>query len=161
MTHAGSRLPAGNLHPTDGRHKARGQAGTRGALEPARVRPPAGSLTPVGSARVAHGNTRSTRPCKAIRRLHVMAAAHGLRGEPGSKRKVGPQVSWGRGVPTPRCLHLRGSKATTQLIGQQGGRARGAWVPAPGCLARRAHRARPVLTSHRFWGPLPGCLTIS
>ena len=49
---------------------------------------------PRSAVQMAHGNTGSTRSYKAIRRLHVMAAAHGLRGKPDAKRKVGPQTSW-------------------------------------------------------------------
>ena len=42
----------------------------------------------------------------------------------GSKKKVGPEASWGLGVPTPGCLWQRGGKATAQLAGHTGGRAR-------------------------------------
>ena len=70
----------------------------------------------------------------------------------GSEKRVGPQASWGPGVPTPGCLRQRGSKATTRADRPPEWQNRGTRVPDPGCLALRAHRAVPLLTTSGVLG---------
>ena len=104
----------------------------------------------------------------------IMAAAHG-HGRGGRKRNRGnlargatcgaqaPRKGWASrplgvlGPPPLACLRQRGSKATTRAGQPLEWQTpdRGTWVPDPGCLAQRAHRAEPMLTTSGVLGSLP------
>ena len=70
MTVAGSRLPAGNLHPAAGQHNARARAGKHRALAQTRVRPPAG-LTQVSSKDCA----RRLRCCRSPAHVDTLSSS--------------------------------------------------------------------------------------
>ena len=114
------------------------------------------------------GAAAQLQPCTPWQRPTDMAEAagnetganqpEGLREKPRLQEEGGPVgllASWGL---HPWLFVSAGQQCRRLADPPHSGRARGTRIPR--CLAQRAHRAEPILTTQGFWGPFPGCLNI-